>query len=300
MSDTALGIDFYSDNSAVWEGATLHPPAFAIIGATTGLQSYYDKYGGRPFASDWTEAGRRGIARSGYHFYVQGLNPVEQASKFLSVVRGAGGVEDIPLALDVETTDSLPYPRSDGLRAWLEEVQRQTGKRPMIYTSREMWSRVLGDTSWAVDYEIWLAGYPTGEVAWHPPDLSYRVAIPEPWRSAGKSWTFWQYGSMGTDLDTFKGSPVEFELYSAYYKSGGTPQPPDGGHLTEKIMVTTDRVNVRAQPTVNGTKLFTLENATKIVVDPNSVVVANGYHWLKWLAGQGYVAGEYLKDNPLA
>lgn len=300
MSATALGIDFYSGNSFVWEQASMHPPDFVIVGATTGLQSYYDKYGGRPFALDWGEADRRQIAKSAYHFYIEGIDPVQQALKFLSVIRATNSRESFPLPLDLETTSSMPILKATGIRAWLEEVFLRTGKRPMIYTSEEMWKDVVGDVSWAVDYEIWLAGYPTRELGWHEPDLSYKVAIPEPWKSAGKSWTFWQYGSGGRDLDTFKSSLADFNAYCEAYKGGASAPPDNGGNLTEKIMVTTDRLNVRAQPTTGSAILFALSAGTKIVVDPNMVVLANGYHWVKWLSGQGYVAQEFLKENPLA
>lgn len=299
MATTALGIDFYSGNSMVWEQATLHPPEFVIVGATTGLKTYYEEYGGRPFKLDWAEADRRGIAKSAYHFYHEGLDPVAQASKFLDTIRGTNQTENFPLALDVETSDALPYPKAEGIQAWLEEVTRRNGKRPMIYTSAPMWGRVIGDTAWAVDYEIWLAGYGSNPIGWHEPDFNYKVLIPDPWRKAGKSWTFWQYGSGGRDLDTFKSSVADFKAHCEAYKSGTVP-PDNGGHVTEKIMVTTDRVNVRQQPTTSSTKLFTLESNTKVVVDPDQVWQADGYHWLRWLSAQGYVAREFLKDNPLS
>lgn len=299
MSSTALGIDFYSGNTAVWEQATIHPPDFVIIGATTGLQSYYDKYGGRPFSLDWAECERRQIARSAYHFYVEGIDPVRQAQNFLNVVRGVPGNENFPLTLDLETTPELPTPRSGGIHTWLLEVEHRTGKRPMIYTSAEMWSRVIGDVSWAVPYETWLAGYPDRQLGWHEPDFAYKVAIPEPWKSAGKSWTFWQYGSGGRDLDTFRNSLADFRTYCEAYKSGPVPPiPPDngGGSVADKPMVVnTAKLNVRTKPTTSAPAPFQFSQGQKIVIDDASATSADGYTWVKV---EAWVARELLAEIP--
>jgi GH25 family lysozyme M1 (1,4-beta-N-acetylmuramidase) len=295
MSATALGVDFFSGNTMVWEQAVLHPPDFAIIGATTGLQSYYEKYGGRPFVIDWAECERRQIARSGYHFYIEGINVVQQAAKFLSVVRAAGGRENFPLVLDIETTSELPIPRAEGIRNWLIEISIRTGKQAMIYTSAEMWSRVLGNVDWAVDYEIWLAGYPDRQLGWHEPNFSYKVAIPEPWKSAGKSWSFWQYGSGGRDLDTFRSSLPDFKAYCEAYKSGAIPPgngvPPVA--VDKAVVVNTTTLNVRTQPTTSAPALFQFHLGQKLVVDTASATQADGHTWVRV---EAWVAQEYLTD----
>lgn len=302
MAATALGIDFYSENALVWQGADLHPPDFAIIGATAGLHSYYENHGGRPFAYDWMQCSKREIARSAYHYYIQSYNAVLQADRFLKEIDTGDGEEDFPLVIDIETTTVVPTPRADGIQTWLKRVEDRKGRRPMIYTSAEMWKQVIGDKSWAVDYEIWLAGYlKNPPVGWHEPNWAYRVDIPEPWKSAGKSWFFWQYASGGRDLDTFKSSVSDFNAYCKSYKSGTViPVPPDnGGPVAEDkpMVVNTAKLNVRTQPTTSAPAMFQFSQGQKIVIDDASATPANGYTWVRV---EAWVARELLAEIPPA
>ena len=57
------------------------------------------------------------------------------------------------------------------LKKWLVEVEHKTGKRPIIYTSREIWENILQAPAGFGHYPLWLANYspvtkPTVPVGW--------------------------------------------------------------------------------------------------------------------------------------
>jgi hypothetical protein len=100
----------------------------------------------------------------------------------------------LPLVVDVETLKSLGTPNKakakNRLHKLLDELYRQTGRYPMIYTSNHMWSKVAGEPLGFGDYPLWVA-------CWKCDD----IYLPRGWTD----WSFWQAGqfkfSGGTKLD---------------------------------------------------------------------------------------------------
>ena len=94
----------------------------------------------------------------------------------------------------METLGSLGKPDKakarQRLHGLLDELYRQTGRYPMIYTSRYMWEKVVGAPTSFGKYPLWVACWKCDTV----------------WLPAGWSrWEFWQVGQFkfkdGTKLD---------------------------------------------------------------------------------------------------
>ena len=83
-------------------------------------------------------------------------------------------------------------------KAWLDEVYRLSGVRPLIYMSASVvngnnWSSISGY------YGLWIAGYPNKYNVKNPPtptvkDMPYKIG-------SWKFWAIWQYSSSAGTLD---------------------------------------------------------------------------------------------------
>lgn len=167
-----------------WGAVRAAGHSFAYIKATEGT-TYTNPY----FAGDWPGAGNTGLLRGAYHYARPRLpisSAVDQARYFVSRTGTMQGANDLPPMLDLEDTGSglAPGDIVRWSRAWLGEVERLTGRRPMIYTGRWYWSGYLGSSLGLNDYRLWLSDY-NGKAA-------PTATIP------GWNWTIWQYTSSGS------------------------------------------------------------------------------------------------------
>ena len=70
------------------------------------------------------------------------------------------------------------------------EVQRLTGKAPIVYVGYYFWRDNVGNpTDIGANYRLWLPSYPAD-----PNSTTFRPLVPAGW----STWTFWQYTSTGT------------------------------------------------------------------------------------------------------
>jgi GH25 family lysozyme M1 (1,4-beta-N-acetylmuramidase) len=97
-----------------------------------------------------------------YHFFDYRKPGRSQARHFLATLRRTSGLDRLlPLVVDVETLSSLGQPDPPAARsrlhALLDELYRQTGRYPMIYTSQSMWRRVVGEPLGFGPYPLWVA-----------------------------------------------------------------------------------------------------------------------------------------------
>ena len=119
-----------------------------------------------------------------YHFFHYRKDGRRQARHFLATLRKTTGLSQLlPLVVDVETLPSLGTPNRtrarSRLHALLDELYRQTGSYPMIYTSSHMWKQVAGEPLGFGRYPLWVACWKCD-----------RVHMPRGW----SSWRFWQFG----------------------------------------------------------------------------------------------------------
>lgn len=167
---------------------------FLIVKATEGV-GYVDG----SCDKHYQRAKKQGKLRGHYHFARPDLNKgtagaVKEAQFFVNNTRNYFG-ESIPI-LDWEqpgTTGQVSW-----AKAWLDEVYRLTGVRPLIYTSASVvngnnWSSISGN------YGLWIAGYPNAYNVKNPPtptvkNMPYKIG-------SWKFWAIWQYSSSAGTLD---------------------------------------------------------------------------------------------------
>jgi GH25 family lysozyme M1 (1,4-beta-N-acetylmuramidase) len=122
---------------------------------------------------------------------------------------------DMRPVVDVERYYNQGYSKAvfaARLRNCLLEIERLFGVRPMIYTSRSMWRELVGSTSWASAYDLWVAHY-----------TSYPVPlIPDDWK--GKGYRMWQFTSVPLDQNRFHGNHAEY----LKWMGKDAPPPPPG------------------------------------------------------------------------
>ncbi|MCJ8269083.1 MAG: glycoside hydrolase family 25 protein [Psychrosphaera sp.] len=167
---------------------------FVFVKATGG-NTYTDPH----FHTNWHALRSQNMARGAYHFFYAADDGKTQAENFLKTL-GKLKPTDLPPVLDVEIADHTDAKALlEGVLTWLETVEEQTKRRPIIYTGVSFGQQYLSDPKLA-KYPLWIADY--GKKI---------EAIPAPWKD--QSWSFWQYSQSGqsvgikglVDLDVFNG-----------------------------------------------------------------------------------------------
>ena len=115
----------------------------------------------------------KGFSCGAYHYYKPTIDPIEQARHFCKHIKG-----DLSPVLDIEDPyiDRIKLIRELGL--FLDYVEKETGKIPIIYTGYS-YIKDMNLPNYFSRYPLWLAWYTTAD----------RVKAPLPW----KNWTYWQY-----------------------------------------------------------------------------------------------------------
>jgi lysozyme len=167
---------------------------FVFIKATEG---YTRK--DRQFSRNWRKAREVGIARGAYHFFLPNKNGYIQAENFIGSVRLEKG--DLPPVLDVEETYGVKHTDlRKRVREWLEKVENHYGVKPIIYTSADFYTKILG--SEFDEYPLWVAHY----LQRNKPRID-------------RPWAFWQYSETGqvngiltkVDFNVFSGDSADFQ-----------------------------------------------------------------------------------------
>jgi lysozyme len=210
------GIDVSSWQKTVdWQAVRMAGKRFAFVRVSNGLTE--DKN----FATNWQNARAAGVVRGAYQYFHPGRDAVEQADLLLAHV-GTLEADDLPPAIDVETTDNLDGAAiARGVRAWVERVRMVTGRTPIVYTGIRFWSDKVTSAEFRA-LPLWVP--------------NYRVpcpGLPTPWAR----WEFFQYSDEGrvagidghVDLDQFNG---DFEALQAFVRAsrvGAVSASEDGG-----------------------------------------------------------------------
>ena len=165
---------------------------FAFMKATEGLSRKDPRFG-----RNWRLAGKAGMIRGAYHFFLPDRSGSEQARHFISNVRLAKG--DLAPVIDVEETyGATPEKVRSRVREWLSTVERHYGIRPIIYTNVSFYNQILG--SEFDRYPLWVAHYIKRD---RP-----RIA---------RDWSFWQFSETGrvngivekVDFNVFNGDSTD-------------------------------------------------------------------------------------------
>ncbi|MEW6194162.1 MAG: GH25 family lysozyme [Bacteroidota bacterium] len=169
------GIDISHHQGEIdWSEVKKQGVSFVFVKATEGID-YLDTM----FAKYWAELEKENIIRGAYHFYSSDDDPLEQAKWFVGKIKN---FEDIlPPVLDVERKGHKNITKESfekSVLKCLEEIERLSGKKPIIYSSPKFANSYLFDKRFD-KYFLWVAEYGVEE-----------PVIPDVWRTAG--WHFWQ------------------------------------------------------------------------------------------------------------
>jgi len=154
---------------------------------------------------NWKAAKDAGMIRGAYHFLTWDTKAESQADYFCSLLHDDPG--ELPPTCDFEWWSTVPSNASKILWAFLQRVEQNMNKVPMIYTAMGFWQPSgSSDAAW-LKYPLWIANYGVTS-----------PAVPKPWGPNG--WTFWQYSANGDgptygvesssiDLDYFNGAAAD-------------------------------------------------------------------------------------------
>ena len=194
------GIDLSHHNGSI-NYDDLDSLDFVFLKATEGT-SWKD----RAFSTHYSAFREKDMAVGVYHFFRFDVDGKEQARHFLDNIDGKEF--QLPLVVDVEQENNPIVSRDKviaRLRAFVKEVNHQTGIKPIIYTNGIGYSDFIShDFS---DYTLWLSSTNS-------------------WRPAMMDCTFWQFNikadlsaiTYNVDLNVFRGSREEWENYLQKHK----------------------------------------------------------------------------------
>ena len=187
-----------------WASVAAAGKQFAFIKATEGGDHIDPR-----FLENWFGAKQAGMVRGAYHFVYWCRSAADQARWFKQNVPNDPGA--LPPVLDVEwNNDSKTCPQKvdkeralSMIRHMLHEMERHTGKRPIIYTDINFHNDIL-----------------EGELEEYPHWIRSTAAEPHV-RYGDRKWTMWQYTTTGrvpgikgdVDRNAFYGSEREWHAF---------------------------------------------------------------------------------------
>jgi len=174
--------------------------SFIICKATQG-----EKIVDHQFERNWTLTKKRNKIRGAYHFYIYHNDPIKQANHFCDEVNDLQKT-DISLILDIEEL-SLPKKNVNKVKLkadvikFLEQVEKRTGRTPILYTDYSFANEYLNDTKFS-KYPLWLAEY-----------TKKKPRLPIAWKKTGlmilQKSNDYSINSTKVDYDVFFGTKEE-------------------------------------------------------------------------------------------
>lgn len=180
----------YGIDASQWKGdyikdlPSMTKIQFVIAKATQGRE-FVDP----EFRRSWDYLGKNPkYYRGAYHYLNWNLDGKEQAHHYFNTVK-LGGAKDFPPIVDFEQTDQATLSHEvarKALREFLEETERLFGQKAWIYTNVNDADIYLANYPKFAEYPLWLADWTKSNSL---------PSTPEPWKSAGKTFTIWQKNS---------------------------------------------------------------------------------------------------------
>lgn len=233
------GMSLLGTDQSKWQADAVTEGDFIILKATEGA-GYVDPTCDTKYQLNKQSGKLLGV----YHFARPDLNDaLSEARFFVENIRGY--LNEALLVLDWEqpgTQNNVAW-----AKAWLDEVYRLTGVKPLIYMS----ASVVNAYDWSVvadaDYGLWIAGYPDLRSSWDLPNFCYSTG-------AWKFYALWQFtNSHGSlDRDVFNGDAKAWRLYAKVYEKQ-QEMPEKAELLVERELVeipapkTNDSVEVKVK-----------------------------------------------------
>ena len=291
VEEWTLGIDTSHWNGAMNWSVAKNKGVKWMIGKVSDVGSVTHK----PFYDaavndNYFGAKEAGVLTGGYCWLDPGFDPIMQAEYFLEWHRTHP--IDLPPAVDFEDgnfTNGNDFLYK--LQKWLEIVELETQRKPIIYTAEWFMSKFdRSKTSWMGEYSPWIAQYIQRT---HP------SAVPREWND----WKIWQYNSIGhypyfnwaerniargrewgsssgsLDMNWFKGT---MEDLLAFCNMEEEPTPPEEEILFEAVCKT-NVLNVRKGPSKTYSVVGYLYNGNRV----NVYEEQNGWYRIqpnKWVS----------------
>jgi len=172
-----------------WKRVRASGVSFAYIKATEGPSKGRSTYRNPWFKRDWDAAGAAGLQRGAYH-YARPRLPIStagyDADQFMYLTGMMQGPRDLPAVLDLEETGGLSSANLLAwANAWVAEVVRATGVRPIVYSAWWFLEHAVAQSSKLASSALWIADYSNG---------SQPRRVPSSW----PRWSIWQYTGSGT------------------------------------------------------------------------------------------------------
>ena len=215
----ADGVDVsHWQGSVSWSKVKAAGMQFAFMKATEST-TYTDTQ----LATNWAGTQAVGLYRGAYHFArpsTSAGSAAKQAAYFVSKVGSFQNPGTLPPVLDLEASGGLSVTSLRTWTAtWLSEVERLTGRVPMIYVSPAFWEHYLGNSTAFTRYPLWIAHYGVTT-----------PRVPGGW----PTWTFWQRTSSGSvsgisgnvDMNRFNGTTAQLAALAITSGGSSVPVPP--------------------------------------------------------------------------
>jgi lysozyme len=217
-NDGIYGIDVSHHNGQLqWGTIPLKNISFVYVKASQGTNFYDDKFAGNWVALQQLRTRNSHLRRGAYHFLAARGAASDQAKIFLDTLDQSGGMDgmDLPAVLDMECDviirnhhvvldankrpvdqwkDVAPADISTKALEWLDIVEKQTKKRPIIYTNTFWWKDHMGSKPAFAKYTIWIADYRKSSINAGAPGLP--AGVPK------ALWQFTDHGSIKVDAGT--------------------------------------------------------------------------------------------------
>jgi lysozyme len=206
------GVDVSAHQGPIdWRALAADDVRFAYIKATEGGDFVDER-----FVINWSAARDAGVLVGAYHFFTLCRPAAQQAAHFIATLpEDRAGM--LPPAVDLEHMG--PCRRGPTMtdvagetRVFLDAVQRATGMRPILYTTREFHDAHLRDINGEA---FWLRSLFT------PPDFRRR------------EWLIWQHHNRASkagvpgpiDLNAFRGTEAELRRLANVTANEDAPAP---------------------------------------------------------------------------
>lgn len=149
--------------------------SFAFIKATEGTWIKDSE-----FAENWANAGKQGLIRGAYHYFLPDLSAKEQATHFIRTVRLRSG--DLPPVVDIEEVRGLNKAQIQRYtKEFVKILEKYYKVKPILYMNRDFYKNYFTDNEDFKGYRFWIAHY-------YVSDLSM---------PGDEDWHFWQHSDKG-------------------------------------------------------------------------------------------------------
>lgn len=279
-----------------WNKAIANGWQFAFIRVLNGLTE------DTKFQAHWRNSRLAGLRRGVYAYYIDALDPVEQADRLFAILSSTGDLGELEVVADIEEINN-PVITPSKVKKYLERLVYLFGpNKVMVYSGRYVIQRWFNGAGWLAAYPLWLAQYTLA--GWKPNHLElvkqYPPTPPAPWAM----WTgneneplpgkvaVWQftascpaslYGVSGTVVDLDYCSPA----WAKKHGLGVPPPPPDPEPTGDWQMQFKAKFtfNIRSGPGTNYADIGDLAGGT--IISALQIVPVNaGSVWVEFEPGK--------------